>query len=308
MTLAQLRADFREGRIGKPDYIDGMHRLHRALFDYAEFIRETDIGSIEITDGSVVMTTRAGLRFVVDRDDKRVTPVETLNFGRYEGEDFDMVLRLVEDGATVLDIGGNVGWYSMNIAKARPKATVLTFEPIPRTYAYLLRNLEMNRIGNVRPHNFGFSDGERDIAFYYDPEGSGNSSMAHLSGGGRVAEVVARVRRLDDFMAETGRKADFLKVDVEGAELLVFRGGVEAIRRDRPVIFSELLRKWTASFGYHPNEVLSLLKEIGYRCFTAGGGRLQEIAAMDEGTVETNFFFLHSEAHRDRIERCSKAG
>ena len=303
MNLKDLKDAYKGGLISKPYYIDQMHEAHRALFEYAEFIKGTDAGLIQITDGAVDITTRAaGIRLYCDMDDKRIIPVEILNFDSYESAELSMVLSLIGDGSSILDIGGNVGWYSLNIAKAKKGVAVHTFEPIPKTFGYLVKNIAANGPVNVTPHNFGFSDEERDIPFYYYKEGSGNASSADLTGGEGVETVVCHVRRLDDFAAESGLAVDFIKCDVEGAELHVFRGGMETIAKQRPVIFVELLRKWAAKFGYHPNEVIGLLRGAGYRCFTASGGRLSEFFVMDEGTKETNFFFLHSEKHGPLID------
>ena len=85
---------------------------------------------------------------------------------------------------------------------------------------------------------------------------------------------------------------DFIKCDVEGAELFVFQGGVATIRTQQPVIFTEMLRKWSAAFGYHPNDIIALLADAGYHCFTVHDGRLTPFLTMDETTVETNFFFF----------------
>ncbi|OGP14718.1 MAG: hypothetical protein A2052_03105 [Deltaproteobacteria bacterium GWA2_54_12] len=303
MNLRKLKNEFREGRISKPEYIDRMHEHHRLLFEYAKFIKGTDIKKIEITDDFVIMTSReTDTRIVCDCQDKRIAPIEILNFDDYEKKDFDMILSLVHDGDRVFDIGGNIGWYSINIARAKPNTNVLVFEPIPKTYGYLARNIELNDVKNVEAFNFGFSDVEKEIPFFYYPEGSGNASLANLFGSDSVVQVQACVKCLDAFVKENPPGVDFIKCDVEGAELFVFRGGINAIRKHKPVIFSELLRKWAGKFNYHPNEVIRLLAGEGYRCFTVRGKGLVEFFQMDESSVETNFFFLHGEKHRDRID------
>lgn len=53
-----------------------------------------------------------------------------------------------------------------------------------------------------------------------------------------------------------------------------------------------MLRKWSAKFNYHPNDIIQLLAGIGYRCFTAQNDKLVPFSRMDENTTETNFFFL----------------
>lgn len=302
MGMKELKADFRNQVIGKPEFIVQMHDCHRVLFDYADLIRSTDICKIEIIDGRVITTSREhGVKMVLDPQDRRIAPIEALNFDHYEREECDMILQLIDDGQNVFDIGGNFGWYSLVIAK-RKEVRVLTFEPVPRTFGYLEQNVALNGGGNIELYNFGFSDETRELTFFYYPEESGNASLANLSGQDGVQSVTCQVKRLDDFVSDNPTRIDFIKCDVEGAELLVFRGGVEVLRRDKPVVFAELLRKWSAKFNYHPNEVVELFRSIGYRCFCVADGRLRQVDGIDEATIETNFFFLHGENHRSKID------
>src|SRR3546814_19473727 len=80
-------------------------------------------------------------------------------------------------------------------------------------------------------------------------------------------------------------------------EYLVFQGGKDTLQKYKPVVFAELLRKWAKPFGYHPNDVLAYFNELGYCCFAVGikGARL--ISEVTEDTVETNYVFLHCQAH-----------
>lgn len=303
MNMQQLKQDFFSGKVPKAEYIKRMHDFHQSLFDYADFIGTTDIASIEITAQGVVMTTRErGIRLLCDPVDHRIVPMEILNFGQYEKEECDMILNLIDENATVYDIGGNFGWYSLNIAKTRD-VNIYAFEPVPKTFGFLQKNVALNGFQNIHCFNFGFSDCERDLTFYYYPEGSGNASSANLSEGDNVETITCRVRTLDDFVKEQQTSVDFIKCDVEGAELLVFMGGRETISRHRPIIFAELLRKWAAKFSYHPNAVIELLQGIDYRCFVIREGKLLEFFNVDDQTMETNFFFLHAQKHAHLIAR-----
>jgi FkbM family methyltransferase len=235
--------------------------------------------------------------------DQRLVPIEILNFGAYEMAEWTVLRGLLEDRMTMFDIGANVGWYSMNLARAFPQARILAFEPIPATHSYLRKNLELNQIPNVQPGNFGFSDRAGELTFYYYPEGSGNASAADLTGTGAAQKLTCRVRTLDDFIAETGERVDFIKCDVEGAELFVLQGGAATLQRHKPIVFAEMLRKWAAKFGYHPNQIIEFMARLGYQCFTANGEHLRQFRTMDENTVETNFLFLHPERHAAKISR-----
>jgi FkbM family methyltransferase len=306
MNLFTTNERYQGGSISKSAYIDEMHSAHDSLFEYAEFIRKTDIARIEITDGRVVMTSRAaGIKIVCDPADKRIAPIEILNFGRYEFNEIEMMLKLIDPGHNVFDIGANVGWHSFNVAKRYPDANVYAFEPIPATFDYLQLNLRLNGLSNIHPHNFGFSDREGDLLFYYQPQGAGlvNASSVNLSNNENASQVTCRVRRIDDFIGETGLRVDFIKCDVEGGELFVYRGAEQVLKAESPIVFTEMLRKWSAQFGYHPNEIIELFAGLGYRCFVVSEDFLAEFWGMDDDTVDTNFFFLHANKHASKIDR-----
>lgn len=304
MNLRETRRQHESGKLTKSAYIDAMHEHHARLFDYADYIRDTEIASLEISDAGVIVTYRgSGVRLLCDPDDKRITPIETLNFGSYEQAEARLFFHLIGEGKTFVDIGANVGWYSLTAARRFPSITVHAFEPMPRTFGYLTRNIALNNAVNVKAYNFGFSERNETATFYYYPEGSGNASGRNLSGTSSVTEVPAQVKRLDDVAALQSLTIDALKCDVEGAELFVFRGGIETLKKQRPAIFTEMLRKWSAAFGYHPNEIISLLHGLGYRCYAVRNGGLAELTTMDDSTTETNFFFLHPVAHARHIER-----
>jgi len=304
MSLNTLKEAYQEGLIEKHEYIRQMHQYHRILFEYAELIKGTDLESIEITGGSVMVTTRKeGLKLTANPTDKRIPPFEILNFDSVEYPDYDMVMNLTEDGMSIFDIGANIGWYTLSLAKHYPQAHIYAFEPVRKTFTDLMKHITMNGIINASPFNFGFSDKEGTVDFYYYPEDSGNASLTNVSGYNNVQAIQGTVWKLDRFVHENNTHPDFIKCDVEGAELLVFKGGLKTLERDKPIIFTELLRIWSAKFGYHPNDVIRLLKKLGYRCFFAKESSLIETFMISETTVEKTFFFLHGEKHLELINK-----
>ena len=304
MSLKELEKNFMGGVMSKPQYISEMYtQKHDLLFDYSEFIKSRDIQKIEITDDSVIMTSRElGIKIVCNRFDERIAPIEILNFRNYEKSDSDMIFRLVKDDYTVFDIGGNMGWYSIGLYKAKKNIDIHTFEPIPSTYESLVGNAKING-SKIKINNFGLSDKKQDLTFYFHKEGSGNASAAIMNDDRENIEVKCHVDTLDNYFKENKlTKIDFIKCDVEGAELLTFKGGVETISKHKPIVFAEMLRKWSAKFNYHPNEIIELFKNMGYGCYFVVGDKLKEIKVMTDETIETNFFFLHNQKHSNKLE------
>lgn len=307
MSLFECKTKYQTGLIDKPSYIEEMYSLHSKLFEYANFIKHTDISNIEIQDNQLIMKLRSsGIKLLCESLDKRAAPIETLNFDFYEKSDADMIFNLIEPQMIFFDIGANIGWYSINVAKRDSTIQVYAFEPIPVTYNILKNNVSLNKTDNVYLYNMGFSETNQELVFYFDPLQSGNASARNLNSHDNIQKIISKTEKLDDFFINNSlNKIDFVKCDVEGAELLVFRGGIETIRKHQPIIFTEMLRKWSQKFDYHPNEIIELFSEIGYRCFNAKNNKLVEFFRMDEETFETNFFFLHSIKHEAKIKNLS---
>ena len=303
MTLQDFHDDFFGGALELQAYVAAMQPIHRQLLDDAGYRPCTDIARIEISEGQVVLTSRStGLRLCYADPVDRYGSLTLLNFNNYETVDTTALLRFAGALAgtgpfTFLDIGANMGWYALNLAARFPAARVHAFEPVPATFRSLERNLALNGFGNVELHNLGLMDETGGQTFFCDPRISGRASARNLVDDPAARPVDCPVSRLDDFVRDHGVRPDLLKVDVEGAELMVFRGGLETLAAHRPLIMTEMLRKWSRKFGYHPNEVIGLLAGLGYRCYFVDGSRLVELVAMDETVLPTNFFFLHGDRH-----------
>jgi FkbM family methyltransferase len=302
--LQELRDKYINLQISKEDYIQRMYeQFHSKLFEYADYIHQTDVDKIIIQDKDIFLTSKKyGIGIYCPRGDHRVAPIETLNFLSYEEKDADMILRLIPKNGTIFDIGANMGWYSLLIAKLNKNLKIHAFEPIPQTYNYLSKNVKENKLDNIELHNFGLSNENKELIFYTYPEGSGNASTANLSERNNVNEIKCLVRKLDDFVMEKNLNVDFIKCDVEGAELLAFLGAEKTLLKNKPIIFTEMLRKWAAKFNYHPNQIINFFNLIEYRCFYAKDDFLVEFFEMTDKTEETNFFFLHKDLHKDIIK------
>jgi len=295
--LIELERLYRGGELTKAAYIERMYGVHETLFAYREFLRSRNVEKITITGEDVLVTTRDGVTLVCNPGDWRIMGIEILNFGDFERSETQLLLSYVKEDSVVVDIGANIGWYSILLGRAASRGGVLACEPIPSTIGFLKKNLALNGTQNVELFEHGLSDEDKELVFYFHPHVSGATSAKNLLESAEAVTVRARVKRMDDVLRGEGR-IDLLKCDVEGAEIFALRGGLETIERTRPVLFIEMLRKWSAKFGYQPNDIIELLRGLDYECFSVeDGGRLERFAAMEETTTATNFIFLHREKH-----------
>jgi FkbM family methyltransferase len=304
-SLSQLKAAFAAGEISKPDFIEQAHaHFHAMLFKYALDIENTDISSIQINDRRVVMTTRAdGIALIVDPSDHRTAPVESLNFNSYEPCESSIIRSFAPHIDTMLDIGANIGWYSLLVTSINKSASIHAFEPIPNTFKRLSDNCSLNQANSIICHNFGFSSETGFFPFYFYPEGSGNASIRNLAAREDAQVIDCELITLSDFCLglPSSSSIDFIKCDVEGNELFVFQGSTSVLQEHKPILLVELLRKWCAPFGYHPNDMLALMFDIGYSAYGVNAhGGLRSVETITDETEETNFFFVHPESKLSR--------
>jgi len=299
--LRELERRYKEGLITKEGYIRLMHEQHQRLWDYAAFIKDRNVSCINIMSSEILLTTKDDVTLLCDSSDRRIAPIELLNFGDYEPVETKMMLGFVDEHSIIVDIGANIGWYSIVLARKARQGRVFAFEPMPTTFTYLQKNLLLNRTNNVETFNYGLSDKKETIEFFFDPNLSAATSARNIYEDPTKHRVSANVCRMDDVLADLER-IDLIKCDVEGAEIFVLYGGIETLRRTKPILFLEMLRKWTAKFAYHPNKIIELLSNLGYHCYCVEDSKLLEITRVDEETIQTNFFFLDPIKHRHRLD------
>jgi FkbM family methyltransferase len=297
-----LLARFRSGTIDKHEYSRAMAHHHEALSEYAQLLAGSDIESIEIsTDGIRLRSRLSAVVFPFDPTDRGTPCMVALNFGRYERAEFDMWRRLVPAGATVADIGANIGWYCAHMAAHDPGARIYAFEPVPTTFAWLQKMMAINKLPNVVVEQLAVADRAGTLVIHVDPTIAGAAS-AHPSVYGDTSKPVeVRATTLDDYAATHGLRIDAIKLDVEGGEFAVLKGATTVLASDRPMVFTEMLRRHARAFGYHPNDIIALMQSLGYACFYAAGDRLAAFHTKDDATAESNFFFLHRAAHDGAI-------
>ncbi len=301
-TLIEIRNTYDTGGISKQDYIEAIHARHTSLFEYINFIDDTDVEAIKIlTDGIYVRSLSQQVELFLDIQDQHLVPYTLMNFRSYEFTETEFLKSITQSHWTILDIGANCGWYALALAKRWPTAKIHAFEPIPHTYEILQRNICHNGLTNIQSHRLAFSNQESIVEFLYTPYCSGATSLVKAGQPGSTAsleKISCAGTTVDMFCASNGLVPQLIKCDVEGAELLVVQGGEETIATHRPVILLELLRKWSRQFGYHPNDVLNLLSKHGYRAYTLDAiGKLTYCESINEDTEQTNFFFLNQDQH-----------
>ncbi len=300
-SARELALAFQRGELARDEFWAKMREQHQALEQYCELVGRGDVSSVEIHRDGLRVVFADGIKMQWRPDDTRSVPSVSINHGAYEAEELGALCALAEGAQVVLDIGANAGFMALRMARRLAAGGVIhAFEPVPSTYAELVRNVELNGLAaQISAHALALGERPGRVSFFVPAfHGSVAASARPLFAADENREVPVEMTTLDAFAAAAQlSRIDLVKCDVEGAELFALRGGLATIERTRPVLMLEMLRKWARVHGYHPNDIIALLAPLGYRCYSLADGALHEHERIDDDTSATNFFFLDPERH-----------
>jgi FkbM family methyltransferase len=262
-----------------------------------EFRLKNPKGFAYTNESNVVIKEFDGqLRLFVDLADQ-VIGMNIIR-GCYEQSEVNFVRQMVKPGHTVLDLGANIGFFTMIIASlVGPSGRVYAFEPIDVNADLLERSITENgfedRVALERAA-VGQSSGFAELVFL-KVERAHNSGGAYLAQEGTKLPDGHEIKKADMIALDSytlRRPIDFVKTDIEGAEPLAFRGAEEILRTDRPIILSELnpvaLERVS---GCTPAQFIAEMQARGYDCRILKGGKVTgEIADFRGHGVQSVVF------------------
>ena len=184
----------------------------------------------------------------------------------------------VRPGMHCWDIGANIGYYTCLLAcLAGPAGRVVAFEPASATRARLEENVALNGLGNVRVRPWAVGAAEGRARIHYSSAGLFEGTASLRTDDVRSDGEDVEVRTLDALVAELGAP-QFLKIDVEGAQLDVWRGGRRFLSEHAPLVLAELRDADDAALL---REIEAIVRACGYQLYAIRkGGRLVEHRAL----------------------------
>lgn len=182
-------------------------------------------------------------------------------FGEYEAGTNKILAKYIKADDVVIEAGANMGSETLLIARLAPQGKVYGFEPNPYTFERLKINVSINELGNAMVYDLALGEKDSTIQFNIYPKdfcNSGMSSKYMETSNTRKIDVVQKT--LDTFVQAEGlEKIDFIKMDIQGAEMDMLLGSSITITKFKPTIFTE------ACEPYNDTKLLyRKLKEWGY--------------------------------------------
>ncbi len=230
-----------------------------------------------------------GLRFWLLSGDQYVSPA--MATGDYENIETAFVRRQVVRGMAVLDVGANLGWFTANLARlVGADGRVDAFEPRSDLMDLLTRTIAENRLTNVTTHHFALGSEECQGQVIWSVHDVNPGGTHLVSSDLAMPDIITQsviVKTLDSYISH---HIDFIKIDVEGSEFLVFKGAQRILSEDRPVILveinpSNLLRTSAIS----ATEFGLFVEKLGYGLYEIGANGCcgRQIQTSELSAIET---------------------
>ena len=170
------------------------------------------------------------------------------NYSIFEPEMVNLFQTLINKNDVVLDVGANVGLTSILFCELAKN--VFSYEPSKNTFENLKINLENSGYNNFHINNFGLGEKKEELILTYNPKNKTNAfinnvNFSNYSESQNLISEKVQIKRLDDLSIEiipngTSETINFIKIDVEGFEIDVIKGGLKLINKEKPIIILEM--------------------------------------------------------------------
>lgn len=232
-----------------------------------------------------------GFKICLNPQDSGISPIIG-TLGWWEPLVTELFLTTIEQGQIVLDIGANIGWFTLLASRlVGRQGRILSFEPEATNFALLDKSIQANEFSNVSAFPIAVGDFDGEELLYLAAEPGLHSTYRHLGPSIRV-----KTCKVDSIIEERGvSKVDLMKVDVEGAEPRVIEGALQSIQQGR---IDRIVMEWNPDSWYDKGEALRTLSR-SYRAYWIGHsqsiqipvGVFKEIDWNNLPTVDGNIYF-----------------
>ncbi len=228
--------------------------------------------------GKHVISTLHGVDLLIDPSIDSGVELSIFQTGTYEKGTIQLLHELLQQGNSFLDIGANIGLMSTIMsAHLGSSGRVYAIEANLKTVEVLRHNLKLNSCENVEVYPIALGE-ETGIATLYENWNVNRGGASLISQGDKTG-IRVPVERLDDLFP-TDTPIHVVKIDVEGFEPQVIRGGMQLFSAQTPVFIIEVSSMREHSSGASPEEVMALVASIGNYSFFKQKGTKERLGKL----------------------------
>lgn len=206
--------------------------------------------------------------------------------GVYEEEKANRIIRALKGRAkpVMMDVGANIGLVSLDVLAGVPNTRIYAFEPGPhqcRLFRTTIRTNALEQRIDLFQFALGDTKGTTKFAIHDTKDASGDGFF-DTGRAGATEAIDVEVRTIDDWWTDAGcLDVDVLKIDTEGAELMVLRGGESMIERCQPLLFLEINTTNLKPYPYDAPDILDWLRNHAYVLETLEGSTVTSSNLME---------------------------
>lgn len=184
----------------------------------------------------------------------------------YEADNYSFIRRHVKEGSEVIDIGAHIGLFSVYCSRlAGTSGKIISFEPTPGTFSIMQETLRLNKCSNVIPMQAAVGASPGKATFYVSNEHEGCNANSLVKNRNNAQGYDIDMRSIDSICREEGMKPRLIKIDAEGAELDVLKGGLETFQNVKPLVILGLHPAFIKSKGDSLSGIWDLVKSCNYK-------------------------------------------
>lgn len=214
--------------------------------------------------------------------------------GSYENTELNWIEKNLNPDDVFIDIGANIGIYTLSAAQKISHGKVYSFEPFEQNHNSLLKNIELNPFKNIQVEKLAIAECEKTISLFYD-DADKNMGMVSSYNVSKKNETIIKAIALDDFVISNKiNKIAIIKMDIEGNEWFAFQGMKNVLKNQKPKLLIEVDPEILERTGYTANEIFSFLELLNYKrfYFNENGNLVEEEPII---TVTKNIVFMPRE-------------
>ncbi len=218
--------------------------------------------------GDLIARFDGDLRLVVDLSDHIECMIYLHEMQQGDRGLVRFLKRLWRPGDVVLDVGANIGVFSLLAAKrVRDRGRVIAFEPVERNIARFMQNMKLNVMGQVELQAIALSNRDGSDHIFLPTHNNAGMCSLHRVEPSDLEQTVT-LRRLDTYVASARLdRIDSIKVDIEGHEAAFLEGAAETLETYRPTVCMELSRPHLQRAGSNPLEILESMQFLRYAVY-----------------------------------------
>lgn len=219
------------------------------------------------------IVTTEGSKMILDPQDSLLLSI----YPNFEPGETEIVKKFVKKGMTVVDAGANIGYFTLLMARLVGRSgKVHAFEPGRENVELLKKNIALNSRENVIVNDMALSDKAGELNFYISASNPQDHRIIKDLREKRKSYKVKSIT-LNDYFKNS--KVDFIKMDIQGAELLALEGAMKIIARCKPLLIIEYWPYGIVQLGRKPDELFAILEKMKYKIMliNQSNGKLESI-------------------------------